>query len=244
MPLTKFPVEIIMCVVNFVPLAPPSHLAGLMLVNKVFLKLAEERLYRDLDMTLLWRKQAAIECLETLKKHKSAAEAVRHIGVSWAIPVEEVLQNLFADSLEHTTSLSTLSLSNSGFFEAHTEVNTYPPLFPKTLPPNFLPKLSAIGADTLDTLIQLVPHRPVDTVRLHEIIDFDSIHRLRDVLRSSTSQIRHLQIKTTIPNKEHILPAFSRIISEEKFQDLVILGLEFRLPPLTTPEWGFFEVQK
>ena len=135
-----------------------------MLANKVFLKLAEEHVYRDLDMNLFAPqrpKQAVTECWETLKKQKSAVEAVRHIGVYWLGPVDQRLQNLFAESLEPTTSLSTLSQSNSHLYQAFTGVNTYPPLFSKTLFSNFLPKLSATGADTLGTLTQLVPQRPV-----------------------------------------------------------------------------------
>lgn len=243
--LIELPAEILMGILDLIPLVPPTDLATLMLVNKAFLKLAEERLYCDLDMNLSIsdRRVRAVKCLETLKEHASAAGAVRSIAVSWAGPVDLGLRELFVESLECTTCLSTLSLSNSPVTDPCTNTITYPPLFPKRLPPNFLPSLSALNADTLDSLAELVPKRPVHTVRIQEeSVDVDSIGRVTDALRLSTSPtIQHLQIKMTVPNQHHILPIFSKIIVQGKLRNLATLGLQFKWSS-SRVDWGFLKV--
>ena len=235
-----------MTILDFVPLVPSKELATLMLVNKLFLKLAEERLYCDLDVDLFipHRRVGAVKCLETLKRRESAAEAVKSINVCWAGFVDQDLRELFVESLECTTCLTTLSLSNSPVTDTCTNTLTYPPLFPQKLPTNFLPRLSALNADTLDTVVQLVPQRPVRTVRVEpEKIDVDSIGRVLDALRLSTSTIQHLQITVSVPNQDQVLPAFSKIVKEEKFRNLTALGLQFKWDPPRI-EWGSLKVTK
>lgn len=244
MPLIELPAEIFMGILDLVPLVPPKDLATLMLVNKLFLKFVEERLYCDLEMDLFIsdRRVQAAKCLETLKNRKSAAEAVRSISVRWAGLVDQDLRKLFVESLERTTCLSTLSLSNSPVTDPCTNTVTYPPLFPKTLPSNFLPNLSTLNADTLDTLVQLVPQRPVHTVRVEvENIDVDSIDRVTDALRLSTSTIQHFQIKLSVPSQDHVLSAFSKLIKEEAFEHLATLCLLFKWNSLRL-DWGFLKV--
>lgn len=242
--LIEFPAEVLMGIVKSVPLVPAKELATLMLVNKVFLKLAEERLYCDLDMDLSnpHRRTLAEKCLETLKEHKSAAAAVKCIRVRWAGDVGQNLRDLFFESLECATYLSTLSLSNSPVTDICTNTDTYPPLFPETIPPNLLPSLSALNVDTLETLVQLLPRRPIRTVRLEgESIGVDSIDRLMEALSLSTKTIQHLQLKVTVPSQDHILPTFSKIVGEEKLRSLTALGLVFAWNTVQV-DWGFLKV--
>jgi hypothetical protein len=174
----------------------------------------------DLYINLVNPGGQAEKCLRTLTECKSTAEAVRSIDVRWIGPMTQELQDLIVKSLEHTTRLSALSLVNCSIPAPN-------PLFRTTVPPNFLPELSSINIDTLDALVQLVPHRPVQKVALEEKIDVDSIHRVADALRLSTSTVQHLKLNITVSCEDDVFQISSKLGADEVFQHLVTLDLQW-----------------
>ena len=144
-----------------------------------------------------------------------AAHGPEFIRVEWCGTVEQDLQKNFLKSFTRATSVKTLSLSAQGF--------THGPLFPAgNLPESFLPNLSTIEADTMDSLIKLVPGRPVHTVTLDEFISWDSIGPVVEALKQSTSNIENLQIVINgAPDQDQIVKTLEIIVAE--FKDLVTL---------------------
>ena len=228
MPPVDLPVEILFEVIKSIPLGSPREFATLALVNKTFFKFAEKRLYCHLQMDLRdpTRLIRAVKCLRTLAGRRSAAEAVRSISVSWDERMGQAFQCLLVESLEHTTGLLTLSLANRPTRSSGT--TTFFPLFPKTLPLNFLPKLSILEADTQHTVIQLVPYRPVHTVSIQARgIDAGLIRFVVDALHLSTIPIQHLHFKIAVSGPKEILPTLMKIVMPEKLPNLVTLDLQW-----------------
>jgi len=220
----QLPVEIVASVCDHVAL---HQLPGFMLVNKSFRDIAEKRLYAVLDIDLFdpGRRIRATKCLLTLTQNRFAAEAVRCTTARGLGVVDYSLRDLFFNALKCTTGLSALNLLLL--------VTPDTPLFPEPLPPGFLPRLSALNVDDPDTLVQLVPGRPVDTVRAEDTISAPSLDRVVAALFLSTSSIQHLQIKVGATGQHDILTSFFRIATGESFRNLVSLGLQFVLPPLS-----------
>ena len=155
------------------------------------------------------------------------------IRVEWRGTVKQDLQQMFVESFLGANSVKTLSLWTPG--------SAHGPLFPaEDLPENFLPNLSTIEPDTMDSLIKLVPGRPVHTVRLgYKGISWDSIDPVVEALKQSTSNIEHLQIEITgAPDKEQIAKTFEKIVAE--FTNLVTLQWECR--PGETKNMHFVKV--
>lgn len=219
---SQLPVEI---VANVCGLVATHQLPGFMLVNKSFRDIAEKRLYAVLDMDLFdfQRRVRATKCLRSLIQNRFAAEVVRCITARGLGVVDYSLRDLFIKALKRTTGLSALNILLL--------VTPDTPLFPEPLPPDFLPRLSAINVDDPDTLVQLVPGRPVDTVRAEDTIHRPSLDRVVAALFLSTSPIQHLQIKIDVADQHEILTSFLRIVTGEPFGNLVSLGLQFVLPP-------------
>ena len=218
----RLPVEI---VANVCDLVTTHELPGFMLVNKSFRDIAEKRLYAVLDVDLFdtQRRVRATKCLRSLTKNRFAAEAVRCITARGLGVVDYSLRDLFVKALKCTTHLSALNVLLL--------VTPDTPLFPEPLPPNFLPRLSALNVDDPDTLIQLVPGRPVDTVRAEDSIHRTAFDRVVAALFLSTSSIQHLQIKVDATGRDDILTSFLRITMGAPFGNLVSLGLQFVLSP-------------
>lgn len=219
---TRLPVEIVASVCGLVAV---HQLPGFMLVNKSFRDIAEKRLYAVLDVDLFdsQRRVQATKCLRSLTQNRFAAEAVRCITARGLGVVDYSLRDLFVKALKCTTGLSTLNLL--------VLVTPDTPLFSEPLAPDFLPRLSALNVDDPDTLVQLVPGRPVDTVRAEDSIQGTSLDRVVAALFLSTGPIQHLQIKVNVASQHDILTSFLRIVAGEPFGDLVSLGLQFVLPP-------------
>ena len=218
---SQLPVEIIASVCGLVAI---HQLPGFMLVNKSFRDIAEKRLYAVIDVDLFnsQRRVQATKCLCSLTQNRFAAEAVRSITARGLGVVDYNLRDLFVRALKCTTGLSALNLLLL--------VTPDTPLFPEPLTPDFLPRLSALNVDDPDTLIQLVPGRPVDTVRAEDTIHRSSLDRVVAALFSSASSIQHLQIKLDSAGQHDILASFLRVITGKPFGDLVSLGLQFVLP--------------
>jgi hypothetical protein len=218
----QLPVEI---VANVCDLVATHQLPGFMLVNKLFRDIAEKRLYAVLDVDLFdpQRRIRATKCLGSLTQNRFAAEAVRCITARGVGVVDYPLRDLFVEALKCTTGLSALSLSLL--------VTPDTPLFPEPLPPDFLPRLLALNVDDPDTLVQLVPGRPVDTVRAEGSISRPSLDRVVAALFLSSSPIQHLQIKVDAIGQHDILTSFFQIATGTPFRNLVSLGLQFVLPP-------------
>ena len=218
----QLPVEIVASVCDLVA---THQLPGFMLVNKAFRDIAEKRLYAVLDMDLFdsQRRVRATKCLRTLTQNRFAAEAVRCITARGLGVVDYSLRDLFVRALKCTTGLSALSLLLL--------VTPDTPLFPELLPSDFLPRLSALNVDDPETLVRLVPGRPVDTVRAEDSISKSSLDRVVAALFLSTSSIQHLQIKVDATGQHDILTSFLRIVTGAPSQNLVSLGLQFVLPP-------------
>jgi len=218
---SQLPIEIIASVCSQVAL---HQLPGFMLVNKSFRDIAEKRLYAVLDMDLFDSRQRvrATKCLRSLTQNRFAAETVRCITARGLGVVDYSLRDLFVEALRCTTGLSALNLLLL--------VTPDTPLFPEPLAPDFLPRLSALNVDDPDTLIQLVPGRPVETVRAEGTIHGSSLDRVVAALFSSTGSIQHLQIKLDATGQHDILASFLRVVTEGPFGDLVSLGLQFVLP--------------
>lgn len=218
----QLPVEIVASVCDLVA---THQLPGFMLVNKAFRDIAEKRLYAVLDMDLFdsQRRVRATKCLRTLTQNRFAAEAVRCITARGLGVVDYSLRDLFVRALKCTTGLSALSLLLL--------VTPDTPLFPELLPSDFLPRLSALNVDDPETLVRLVPGRPVDTVRAEDSISKSSLDRVVTALFLSTSSIQHLQIKVDATGQHDILTSFLRIVTGAPSQNLVSLGLQFVLPP-------------
>lgn len=218
----QLPVEIVASVCDLVA---THQLPVFMLVSKSFRDIAEKRLYAVLDMDLFdpQRRERAVECLHSLTRNQFAAGAVRCITARGLGVVDRSLQHLFLKALECTIGLSALSLLLL--------ITPDTPLFPEPLPPDFLPQLSALNVDDPDTLIRLVPGRPVDTVRAEGSVNRPSLDRVLAALFLSTSSIQHLQIKVDAADPHDILTSFLQIISGAHFRNLVSLGLQFVLPP-------------
>lgn len=222
MPPSQLPVEII---ANVCDLVATHHLPGFMLVNKLFRDVAEKRLYAVLDMDLFdpQKRVRAAKCLGSLTQNRFAATAVRCITARGLGVVHHSLRALFVNSLKRTTGLSALSLLLLVAPDA--------PLFPEPLPSDFLPQLSALNVDDPEILIQLVPGRPITTVRAEDSIGKFSLDRVVVGLFLSTSSIQHLQIKVDSTGQHDILTSFFQIVTGDPFRNLVSLGLQFVLPP-------------
>lgn len=222
MPPSQLPVEIVASVCDLVA---THQLPGFMLVNKSFRDIAEKRLYAVLDMDLFdpQRRVRATKCLRSLTHNRFAAESVRCITARGLGVVDHSLRDLFVNALKRTSGLSALNLLLL--------VSPNTPLFPEPLPPNFLPQLSALNVDDPDTLVQLVPGRPVNAVRAEDSIHRSSLDHVVGALFLSTSPIQHLQIKVDVVGQHDILTSFLRIVTGEPFRNLVSLGLQFVLPP-------------
>ena len=218
----KLPVEIVASVCDLVA---THQLPGFMLVNKLFRDIAEKRLYAILDMDLFdpQRRIRATKCLGSLTQNRFAAGAVRCITARGIGVVDYSLRDLFVKALECTTGLLALSLLLL--------VAPDTPLFPEPLPPDFLPRLSALNVDDSETLVRLVPGRPVDTVRAEDNISSSSLNRVVAALFLSTSSIQHLQIKVDATGQQDILAPFLQIATAVPFRNLVSLGMQFILPP-------------
>lgn len=222
MPPNQLPVDIVAGVCDLVA---PHQLPGFMLVSKSFRNMAEKRLYAVLDMDLFdpQRRVRATKCLCTLIENRFAAEAVRCITVRGLGVVDYLSRDLFVRALKCTIDLSALSLSLL--------VAPDTPLFPEPLPQDFLPRLSALNVDDPEILLQLVPGRPVDTVRVEDSISRASLDRVVAALFLSTSSIQHLQIKVDAAGQHDILTSFLQVATGAPFRNLVSLGLQFVLPP-------------
>ena len=222
MSLCELPVEI---VAGICDLVATHQLPRVMLVSRSFRPIAEKRLYSVLDMDLFdfQRRIRATKCLESLIQNRFAAESVRCITARGLGVVDQSLRDLFVKSLKYTTGLSALSLLLL--------VTPDTPLFSEPSPLDFLPRLSALNVDDPDTLVQLVPGRPVNAIRAENSIDRSSLDRVVAALFLSTSPIQHLQIKMDAPSQHDILKSFFRIVTGNSFQNLVSLGLQFVLPP-------------
>jgi hypothetical protein len=222
MPPNHLPLEIVASVCDLVAL---HQLPRFMLVNKSFRDIAEKRLYAVLDMDLFdpQRRVRATKCLHSLIGNRFAAEAVRYITARGLGVVDYSSRDLFVEALKCTTGLSALNLLLLVIPDT--------PLFPEPLPHGFLPRLSALNADDPDTLVRLVPGRPVDTVRAEGSISVSSIDRVAAALFLSTSSIQHLQIKVDATDQHDILTSFLQIATGTPFRNLVSLGLQFVLPP-------------
>lgn len=218
----QLPVEIVASVCDLVVI---HQLPGFMLVNKAFRDIAEKRLYAVLDVDLFdpRRRVRATKCLRSLTDNRFAAEAVKSITARGLGVVDYSMRDLFFKALKCTTGLSALNLLLL--------VTPDTPLFPEPLPPDFLPRLSALNADDPHTLVRLVPGRPVDTVRAEDSISRSSLDHVVSALFLSTSSIQHLQIKVDATDQHDILTLFLRIATGAPFQNLVSLGLQFVLPP-------------
>ena len=229
---SQLPVEIVASVCDLVA---AHQLPGFMLVNKLFRDIAEKRLYAVLDMDFFdsRRRIRARKCLCSLTKNRFAAGAVRCITARGLGVVDRSLRVLFVSALKCTTDLSALNLLLLAIPDT--------PLFPDPLPTNFLPRLSALNVDDPDILIQLVPGRPVDTIRAEDNIERASLDHVVAALSLSTSSIQHLQIRVDAPGQHDILTSFLRIVTEEAFQNLASLGLQFVLPPPSLA-WEFLRV--
>lgn len=219
---SQLPVEI---VANVCGLVATHQLPGFMLVNKSFRDIAEKRLYTILDVDFFdsQRRIRATKCLRSLTQNRFAAETVRCITARGIGVVDHSLRDLFVDALKCTTGLSVLDLLLL--------VTPDTPIFPEPLPPNFLPRLSALNVDDPDTLIRLVPGRPVDTIRAEDIVHRLSLDHMVAALFLSTSSIQHLQLKVDTAGQHDILASFLRIATGEAFQNLVSLGLQFVFSP-------------
>ncbi|KAF9644786.1 hypothetical protein BDM02DRAFT_3121320 [Thelephora ganbajun] len=219
---SQLPVEIVASVCDLVA---THHLPGFMLVSKSFRCIAEKRLYAVLDVDLFdpQRRVRATKCLHTLTQNPFAAEAVKCITARGLGVVGHSLRDLFVKALECTTGLLALSLLLL--------VTPDTPLFPEHLPLDFLPRLSALNVDDPDILVQLVPGRPVNTVRAEDTISGSSLDHVLAVLFLSTSSIQHLQIRVGATGQRDILASFFRIATGAPFRNLVSLGLQFVLPP-------------
>lgn len=219
---SQLPVEIVASVCDLVA---THQLPGIMLVSKSFRDIAEKRLYAVLDIELFdpQRRVRAAKCLHSLTRNQFAAEAVRCITARGLGVVDRSLRNLFFEALKCTTGLSALSLLLL--------VTPDTPPFPEPLPPDFLPRLSALNVDDTDALVRLVPGRPVDTVRTEDGVDKPSLDRVLAALFLSASSIQHLQIKVDAAGQHDILTSFLRIVTGAPFHNLISLGLQFVLPP-------------
>ena len=217
----QLPVEIFASVCD---LLTTHQLPRFMLVSKLFRDIAEKRLYAILDMDLFdpQRRARATKCLHSLAQNRFAAGAVRCITARGLGVVDHSLRDLFAKSLQRTTGLLALSLLLL--------VTPATPLFPEPLPPDFLPRLSALNVDDPDILVQLVPGRPVNTVRAEDTIGRLTLDRVVAALFLSTRSIQHLQIKVDVTGQDDILTSFFRIATGTPFRNLVSLGLQFVLP--------------
>lgn len=222
MPPSQLPVEI---VTNVCDLVAAHHLPGLMLVNKLFRDIAEKRLYAVLDVDLFdpQKRVRAAKCLGSLTQNRFAATAVRHVTARGLGVVNNTIRVLFVNSLNCTTVLTALSLLLL--------VTPDTPLFPEHLPSDFLPQLSALNVDDPEILIQLVPGRPITTVRAEGTIGKSLFDRVVAGLFLSTSSIQHLQIKVESTGQHDILTSFFQIVTGDPFRNLVSLGLQFVLPP-------------
>ena len=218
---SQLPVEIITSVCGLVVM---NQLPGFMLVNKSFHDIAEKRLYVVIDVDLFdsQRRVQATKCLCSLTQNRFAAEVVRSITARGLGVVDYTLRDLFVRALKCTIGLSALTLLLL--------VSPDTSSFPEPLTPDFLPRLSALNVDDPDTLIQLVPGRPVDTVRAEDTIHRSSLDRVVAALFPSTSPIQHLQVKLYGAGQRGILASFS-VITGKPFGDLVSLSLQFVLPP-------------
>lgn len=219
---SELPVEI---VANVCDLVAIHQLPGFMLVNKSFRDIAEKRLYAVLDVDLFdsQRRVRATKCLRSLTQNRFAADAVRCITARGLGVVDYALRDLFIEALKRTTALSALSLLLL--------ITPDTPLFPEPLPPGFLPRLSALNVDDPDTLVQLVPGRPVNTVRAEDTVHRPSLDRVVAALFLSTSSIQHLQIKIDATGQHDIVASFLQIATGVPFGGLITLGLQFVLPP-------------
>ena len=218
----QLPVEIVASVCDLVA---PYQLPGFMLVNKSFRDIAEKRLYAVLDVDLFdpQRRVRATKCLRSLIENRFAAEAVRCITARGLGVVDYPSRDLFVKALKCTTGLSALNLLLL--------VTPDTPLFPESLPQDFLPRLSALNVDDPDILVRLVPGRPVDTVRAEDSISRSSLDHVVAALFLSASSIQHLQIKVGATGQHDILTSFLQIATGAQFRNLVSLGLQFVLPP-------------
>ena len=231
--LVDLPVEVLTIILDSIPFRTLKELGTLTLVNKKFLELVDKRLYSHIHMDFSdsCSTDRALTCLRNLAGRRSAAEAIRSISVRWCgqvamAPSHE--HNLFVDSLKHATGHLTLSLPSAPF--GYFATSGFCPLFqsPKDLPSNFLPNLSTLNADTRHTIIQLVPHRPVHTVRIEaQGIRAYSIPDVVEALCLSTGPIQHLHFKIATPGPNSILQTLLEIVAPEKLRNLVTLDLQW-----------------
>lgn len=219
---SKLPVEIVASVCDLVAL---HQLPRFMLVSKLFRDVAEKRLYAILDVDLFdpQRRVRALKCLGTLTHNRFAAKAVRCITARGLGVVDHSLRDLFVNALKSTTGLSALSLLLLIIPDT--------PVFPEPLPSDFLPRLSSLNVDDPGVLIQLVPGRPLATVRAEDRIGRSSLDLVVAALSLSATSIQYLQIKVDATGQHDILASFFRIVTGDTFRNLVGLGLQFVLPP-------------